>query len=127
MESAQGLGVAYQPDLLTDFHATMELIIANAQGKPVLGPADVAALRAQLAQARMQWQTVKSARWEPADYGLDGSRLDAYRAALAAEDQALDALAAALDAGDGAQVAKAAPAIKAPFAKAYAAFGVFPQ
>jgi len=125
-DQRKAMGVAYQPDLLTDFHATMELVIANAQGKPVLGPADVAALRAQLAQARMQWQAVKSARWEPADYGLDGSRLDAYRAALAAEDQSLDALAAALDAGDSAQIAKAASAIKAPFAKAYAAFGVFP-
>ena len=126
-DQRKAMGVAYQPDLLTDFHATMELIIANAQGKPAIGPGDVAALRAQLTKARAQWQAVKSARWEPADYAMEGPRLDAYRAALAAEDQALDALAAALDAGDSAQVAKAAPAIKAPFAKAYAAFGVFPQ
>jgi hypothetical protein len=126
-DQRKAMRVAYQPDLLTDFHATMELIIANAQGKPVLAPADVAALRAQLAKAREQWQAVKSARWEPADCGLDGSRLDAYRAALAAEDQALDALAAALDSADSAQVVKASSAIKPPFAKAYAAFGVFPQ
>jgi hypothetical protein len=126
-DQRKAMGVAYQPDLLTDFHATMELIIANAQGGPAIGPGDVAALRAQLAKARAQWQAVKSARWDPADYALEGPRLDAYRAALAAEDQALDALAAALDAGDSAQVAKAATAIKAPFAKAYAAFGVFPQ
>jgi hypothetical protein len=37
----KAMDVAYQPDLLTDFHATMELIIANAQGKPVLGETKV--------------------------------------------------------------------------------------
>ena len=126
-DQRKAMRVAYQPDLLTDFHATMELVIATAQAKPALGAEDVATLRAQLTKARAQWQAVKSAQWDPADYALDGPRLDAYRAALAAEDQALDALAAALDAGDSAQIAKAAPAIKPPFAKAYAAFGVFPQ
>jgi len=70
---------------------------------------------------------VKAARWDPAEYGLDGARLDAYRAALVGADRALDDLAAALDAADGTRIAKAAPAIKPPFARAYAAFGVFPQ
>ena len=125
----QAMGLAYQPDLLTDFHAVMELIIVGAQGREAqaLGAADLAHLRAQLAEARKRWQTVKSAHWDPAEYGLDGTRLDAYRAALAAEDRALDELSAALDAADGARIARTAPAIKPPFAKAYAAFGVFPQ
>jgi hypothetical protein len=122
----KAMGVAYQPDLLTDFHATMELIIANAQAKPTLAAEDVATLRGQLTKVRAQWQAVKAAPWDPADYALDGPRLDGYRAALVAEDQALDALAAALDAGDSAQIAKTASAIKPSFAKAYAAFGVFP-
>ena len=127
-DQRKAMGVVYQPDALTDFHATMEVIIATAQGKSgAIGTADIAALRAQLTQARAQWQAVKSARWDPADYALDGPRLDAYRASLATEDQALDAFAAALDAGDSAQFGKAASAIKPPFAKAYAAFGVFPQ
>jgi hypothetical protein len=125
----QAMGIAYQPDLLTDFHAVMELIIIGAQGKEAqaTGAAGIAQLRSQLTEARERWQAVKSARWDPAEYGLDGARLDAYRAALAAEDRALDELAAALDTADGARIAKAAPAIKPPFAKAYAAFGVFPQ
>jgi hypothetical protein len=125
----QALGLAYQPDLLTDFHATMELIIAGVEGKgpTAIGAAEIVALERQLAEARRLWGVVKSARWNPADYGLEGARLDGYRAALAAEDRALDELGAALDAADGARIAKAAPAIKSPFAKAYAAFGVFPQ
>jgi len=125
----RAMGLAYQPDRLTDFHATMELIIATVQGREptAIGAADIATLRRQLAEARVLWQAVKSARWDPAEYGLEGARLDAYRAALGAEDKALDELAAAVDAGDGGRIAKAAPAIKPPFAKAYAAFGVFPQ
>jgi hypothetical protein len=125
----QALGLQYQPDVLTDFHATMELIIDGAQGKEpaAIGAAEIAKLRPQLADARKLWQAVKAAQWNPADYGLDAARLESYRAALAAEDKALDELGAALDAGDGARIARAAPAIKPPFAKAYAAFGVFPQ
>jgi len=126
-DQRKAMRVAYQPDLLTDFHATMELVIATAQAKPAIGAEDVATLRAQLTKARAHWQAVKSAQWDPADYALDGPRLDAYRAALAAEDQALDAFAAALDSADSAQIVKASSAIKPPFAKAYAAFGVFPQ
>lgn len=125
----QAKGFAYQPDILTDFHATMEIIIAGVQGKEpaAISADDIATLRKQLAQARTQWQAVKSARWDPAEYGLDGARLDVYRAALVGEDQALDALAAALEAADGPRIAKVAPSIKPPFAKAYSAFGVFPQ
>ena len=125
----QAAKLRYQPDLLTDFHATMELIIADATAKPptAIGPAEIAKLRGRLGTARASWQEVKAAAWEPADYGLDGKRLQSYRAALDAEDKALDELAAALDAGDGARIATAATAIKPPFARAYAAFGVFPE
>lgn len=125
----QAMGIDYQPDKLTDFHATMELLIVEVQGKEAtaVDAAVVAKMRAMLAKARTSWAAVKSARWSPADYGLEGARLEAYQAAVAAEDKALDELAAALDAGDGARIAKAAPAIKPPFAKAYAAFGVFPK
>jgi len=125
----QALGLQYQPDVLTDFHATMELIIDAVQEKApaAIGAAEIAKLRPKLAEAHKLWQAVKTAQWNPADYGLDAARLESYRAALAAEDKALDELGAALDAGDGARIAKAAPAIKPPFAKAYAAFGVFPQ
>lgn len=125
----QALGLQYQPDMLTDFHATMELIIDAVQDKApaAIGAAEIAKLRPKLAEARKLWQAVKAAQWHPADYGLDAARLESYRAALAAEDKALDELGAALDAGDGARIARAAPAIKPPFARAYAAFGVFPQ
>ncbi len=123
------LGVAYQPDLLTAFHAPMELIIDAVQDKApaAIGAAEIAKMRPLLAQAKSEWQAVKSAGWNPDDYGFDAARTDSYRAAVAAVDKALDELAAALDAGDGARIAKAAPAIKPPFARAYAAFGVFPQ
>ena len=125
----KALGVAYQPDLLTAFHASMELLIDAVQDKApgAIGAAEVAKMRALLAQARGEWQAVKAARWSPEDYGLDAARAESYRAAVAAEDKALDELGAALDAGDGARIARAAPAIKPPFAKAYAAFGAFPQ
>ena len=125
----QALGLDYQPDRLTAYHETMEDLIASVPGKEpaAIGTPQISAMKAILAKARTQWLAVKSARWEPADYGLEGARLDAYLAAVAAEDRALDELAAALDAGDGVRIAKAAPAIKPPFAKAYGAFGVFPQ
>lgn len=125
----QAMQVAYQPDLLTDFHATMETIIATAQAGTgdAATPAQLATLRALLPKARAQWDRVEGAAWSPADYALDGARLENYRAAMAAEDQALAALAAALDEGNGPAIAKAAAAIKPPFAKAYAAFGVFPH
>jgi hypothetical protein len=125
----RALGADYQPDLLTAFHAPMELLIDAVQDKApaAIGAAEIVKMRPLLAQARSEWQAVKSARWSPEDYGLDAARAESYRAAGAAVDQALDQLAAALDAGDGAGIAKAAPSIKPPFARAYAAFGVFPQ
>jgi len=128
-QQRQATGLAYQPDVLTDFHATMELIVASVQGKkPVaIGAADITILRPQLVEARRLWTAVKSARWDPTDYGLDGARLESYRAALVAEDKALDELGAALDASDGTRIANAAAAIKPPFAKAYGSFGVFPD
>jgi hypothetical protein len=91
------------------------------------GAAEIASCARKAAEARKLWQAVKTARWSPEDYGLDAARTESYRAALVAEDKALDELGAALDAGDGARILKAAPAIKPPFAKAYAAFGSFPQ
>ncbi len=123
----QAMGVAYQPDALTDFHATMEIMIASVPS-PVPAALDantIDKLRGLLATARAQWLTVTNAAWSPEDYGLTGGRLDAYRAALAAETQALDAVAKALDAGEGAGLGKAVATLKPPFAKAYGAFGVF--
>jgi hypothetical protein len=125
----QAMGLDYQPDRLTAFHETMEDLIASTPGKEPasIGSPQIAVMKDQLGKARTQWQAVKSARWEPTDYGLEGARLESYLAAVAAEDKALDEFTAALDAGDAARIAKAAPAIKPPFAKAYGAFGVFPQ
>ncbi len=125
----QAMKVAYQPDLLTDFHATMETIIATAQPgtAAAASPDQITTLLSLLKKARAQWSSVKAATWNPADYSLDGTRLESYVAALAAEDQALDALAAALDDGKGPSIAKAGAGLKPPFAKAYAAFGNFPQ
>ncbi|MFO1414246.1 MAG: hypothetical protein U1F10_10145 [Burkholderiales bacterium] len=125
----QAMKVAYQPDLLTDFHATMETIIATAQPKATgtVSADHVATLQSLLEKARTQWASVKGASWNPADYGIEGARLEGYRGALAAEDHALDALGAALADGKGPAIAQAANALKPPFAKAYAAFGVFPQ
>jgi hypothetical protein len=124
----QAMGVAYQPDALTDFHATMEVIIASvpAPVPAALDAGTTARLRDLLTTARTQWKTVVNANWSPDDYGLTGARLDAYRTALLAETQALDALAGALDAGEGTGIGKAATSLKPPFAKAYGAFGVFP-
>jgi hypothetical protein len=128
-QERKALAVAYQPDLLTAFHAPMELLIDSVQDKApaAIGAAEIAKMRPLFAQARNEWQAVKSAEWSREDYGFDAARIESYRAAVAAVDKAQDELAAALDSGDGAWIAKAAPALKAPFAKAYAAFGVFPQ
>jgi hypothetical protein len=125
----QALKSAYHPDLLTEYHETMEELIGTAAGKDAaaMNAEDIASLRKLLATARSRWKAVTGADWDPADYGLDGARLESYRAALVAEDRALDALAEALDEPGATRVAKAAAAIKAPFARAYAAFGVFPQ
>ena len=125
----QALGLDYHPDRLTAFHATMEQLIDAVAGKAPadINPALVASMKTLFGTARTQWQAVKASPWVPADYGLDAARLDAYKAAVAAEDKALDELGAALDAGDGARIDKAAPAIKGPFSRAYRAFGVFPD
>lgn len=123
----KAMGVAYPPDALTDFHATMEVMIANVPSPPpaMLDAGTLEKLRGLHATARAQWLIVANATANPEDYGLAGARLDGYRAALAAESQALDAVAKALDAGDGAGVGKAVASLKPPFAKAYGAYGVF--
>ncbi len=82
-------------------------------------------LRERFAIARQEWQAVRDARWEPADYGFDEARRDGFRAAVAAESRALDDLGTALDTGNGQAIVKAAGAIKPPFVRAYRAFGAF--
>ena len=125
----QALGLDYHPDRLTAFHATMERLIDAVAGKSPadISPTLVASMKTLFGTARTQWQAVKASPWVPADYGLDAARLEAYKAAVAAEDKALDELGAALDAGDASRINQAAPAIKGPFSRAYRAFGVFPD
>lgn len=125
----QAMGFGYQPDRLLEYRemighlrTSVEAREAGALGAPVL-----ATMRKQLAKARTQWQAVKHAQWDPADYGLAGERLAGYRAAVAAEDKALDALAAALDAGDRARIEASVRALAPPFAAAYGAFGAEPR
>lgn len=125
----QALGLDYFPDQLTAFHATMEQLVDAVAGKSPadIDPALVASMKKLFGAAQTQWQAVLAASWVPADYGLDAARLDAYKAAVAAEGKALAELGAALDSGDGARIDKAAPAIKGPFSRAYRAFGVFSE
>ncbi len=73
----QAMGFGYQPDRLLEYRemighlrTSVEAREAGALGAPVL-----ATMRKQLAKARTQWQAVKQAQWDPADYGLAGERL----------------------------------------------------
>lgn len=51
--------------------------------------------------------------------------MEAFRAGIAAEAKALDDLDAALASGEGERIAKAAAAVKPPYARTYATFGRF--
>jgi hypothetical protein len=122
------LKLTYLPDLLTTYHETMEeIVLGTAKLEPArIGPADVARLKTLSATARREWKAIADTSWDPADYGFDAARVETFRAGIAAETKALDDLDAALASGEGERIAKAAAAVKPPYARTYATFGRFP-
>ena len=104
-----------------------ELMLGTAKLEPArIGPADVARLKTLSATARREWKAIADTSWDPADYGFDAARVETFRAGIAAETKALDDLDAALASGEGERIAKAAAAVKPPYARTYATFGRFP-
>ncbi|NDY92817.1 hypothetical protein [Ideonella livida] len=118
-------GEAYLLDDYTAFHGAMEAITAQAANP---APLDRAVLRTAFTTARALWQALLQQPPEPTLWGLSPARLTQWRQGVQEESDAFTALSQALD-RPAAEVPEpalrqAAAALKAPFVKAYIAFGL---
>lgn len=120
-------GIAHYTDLLTRFHEDMETIVLAAKGKTpeTLTAADLQRIRDHLPGALAVWRDVLAAPLDGALYGMDDQATAAVRAALLAEQQALEALQARLQEGSVQSVIASAVALKPPFARTFKFFGDF--
>ncbi len=118
-------GLDYPLDRYTAYHAAMEhLFDRGAALKGVaIGQAGRAGLTADFTRARVLWLAVERADVSARAFGLDAPREAQWRSAVVVETQALATLSQALANGSDATVLQAVAAIKAPFVRAYTAFG----
>lgn len=118
-QARQAKGLVFLPDRYTAFHAEMEGLV-GASSAPAL---DRAALRLRYTRARGLWQGIVDAGADPMREGLTPARRMQQDQALAEETAALSRLSQALDGADDAALRQGLSALKAPFVRAYTAFG----
>lgn len=118
-EARQKLGMDYALDRFTAYHAAMEKL-ANA--KTVRKPE----FEADYVKARVLWHRIETLQLDAAEYGLTPDRAQQLTQARAAESDALSRLSAAIHGAADDEILKAASALKAPFVRAYIAFGSAP-
>lgn len=118
-KARQSLGVDYALDHYTAYHGAMEALAnATTVQRPVM--------EADYAKARALWRGLEQRTIDPTAYGLSAPRQAQLRQALADETEALSRLSQALRGASDAELLKAAAALKAPFVRAYVAFGWAP-
>lgn len=118
-KARQSLGVDYALDHYTVYHGAMEAL-ANTT------TVQRAAMEADYTKARALWRGIEQLTLDSVAYGLSAPRQGQLRQALIDETEALSRLSAALRGASDADLLKAAAALKAPFVRAYVAFGWAP-
>ena len=119
--------IEYPLDLLTDFHATMELIAKPAAERSP-GQLDreyLDRLPGYLSRAVLQWRRVENTSFAPVLSGMDPGRSDAIGAQIQSVRVALIALREAMAHNDREATVRAAKGLKPPFAQLYMSFGDF--
>lgn len=115
-QARQALADDYALDRFTAFHGAMERIDAARS-------VDRAVLRGQFSEARALWRRIETTDFTAAAFGLSAGQQAQLAQALGQEGAALSRLSGQLERGSDAEVLQAAGAIKAPFIRAYLAFG----
>lgn len=125
MQARVARGMDYALDRFTTFHETMEhLVLAGTRwDAATLSATQRSELEHLFAEARARWHSVERLNLDPRTLALSPAREAQCRKAMADESAALGALSQALRGGDNAALLNAAAAIKAPFIRAYTAFG----
>ncbi|MBP8309914.1 MAG: hypothetical protein KAY46_21740 [Burkholderiaceae bacterium] len=121
----QSRGIDYALDRYTRFHEAMERLVdrgAALAGKR-LSALEREGLLADFIQARAHWQAVERAAVDPKAFGMTPARETQWRTALQDEARTLGAVSQALRGDDDAALLKTVGAVKAPFVRAYTAFG----
>jgi hypothetical protein len=129
MQQRQNHGIDYFLDYQTAFHEPMEAIALTARGKTpeTLTPQDLAKIRDTLPELDARWNALRSARFEPKNFGLDEAQAAKAMQLLARESEAIVLLKQALAGTDRAAVIQRALAIKPPFAQLYLLVGKNPE
>ena len=118
-QARQAKGLVFLPDRYTAFHAEMEGLVAAGTAAVLDRPA----LRVRYTRARALWQGIVDTAVDAERDGLSPARQTQQARALAEETTALSLLSQALDDADDAVLRQRLVALKAPFVRAYTAFG----
>lgn len=118
-QARQAKGWVFLPDRYTAFHAEMEVLVAAGTAAVLDRPA----LRARYTRARALWQGIVDTVVDAERDGLSPARQTQQARALADETAALSLLSQALDDSEDAVLRQRLVALKAPFVRAYTAFG----
>lgn len=121
------LGMAYYPDLLTDFHGPMEKIVQAVRDKEPggLSSEDVETIRTTLEMARPVWKQVSETKFDADLYQFDDNAVEKLKKGIEGVESSLESLAEALAAGDQAKIIQAARSLQPGFAGVYLLFGGF--
>lgn len=127
MDLRERNGLEYYVDHLTRFHEPMEaIVLAGKDATPdSISPAEIAAIRAHLDEARAIWAVATAAPFDAALFGFTPEKQATMARQIAAESEALTRLDAALAGDDPSAVIQRAVALKPSFSVLFMLFGDF--
>lgn len=114
-------------DKMTVFHEPMETMVLSLKGKTPgsLDSTLLLELEAHLAEAEKAWGDVEKCPVDPSLWGFSVAQMNRFYALVADERARLDAFKASLAAGDQAEIISKGMALKPQFVEAYKMFGNF--
>jgi hypothetical protein len=129
LESRSRQKIPYFLDSLTDFHGSMEVLLANVPARPLAEwkANEEAVFAAYLDISIARWKIVKAREDLLPAYRLGEKVGPAYQGQYQAVARILDSMTAALKGGDGKALADATATLKPAFVKTFFMFGDFPK
>ncbi|MEA3493072.1 MAG: hypothetical protein U9R38_01650 [Candidatus Margulisiibacteriota bacterium] len=118
-------GLPYFLDGMTDFHQTMDEILAYLRGKGELKDKDLKKMGKLSVEAALKWQKVSQAKIDGQVYGFDDAKIKAIRQRISFEAESVEAFKAAVESGDENAIFQSAQDIKPNYIVLYKAFGDF--
>lgn len=118
-------GLPYFLDRMTDFHQTMDEILAYLRGKSELKDKDYKKMDKLSKEALLRWDKLAEAKIDGQIYGFDDTKIKAIRQRISFEAERVEGFKAAVESGDENAIFQSAQDIKPNYIVLYKAFGNF--